>query len=416
MMRWTTRISAAAALSLVLVSTAAVADNVTQARTYFNAGAQAYEAGQFLAAIQAFEQAYAIAPRDAIVFTIGQAYRRQYYIDKNPAHLREAIDRYRDYLRGVAEGGRRADAAQALAELEPIAARLAATEEGLSGASPAASRETRLMITSPTEGATISLDGKPPADLPLIAKVPKGKHRIVVSAPGYFDEVRDVEAVQGSMLALDLALREKPGALYIVVEPDAQISVDGRLVGASPLSAPLELPAGDHLVAVMKNGRVGYSVEVDLERGKKRRLIVDLESTGQRVASNVLFVGSAGALITGGVFTALAIGQENKAQNIEAEVESDNISGARLREYNDTIDRRDDYRMAAGVSFGATIALGATGLLLYSFDQPSLSQASGQERKSRPTTETSPSEPSMDFGMSPVWSPGWAGVSAAGRF
>jgi len=415
-------------LSVALVSGSAWAQggSVKEARTYFNAGAQAYEAGQFLAAIQAFERAYELAPRDAIVFTIGQAFRRQYYIDKNPAHLQAAIDRYRDYLRRVPEGGRRADAAQGLAELEPSAARFAeaaaaAGEEGAAPATPAPTamaRQTRVMVTSPTEGASISLDGKPPASLPLIAQVEKGQHKVVLTAPGYFDEVREVQAAEGGILALDLVLREKPGVLDIEVEPDAEISIDGRLVGVSPLSSPLELPAGRHLVAVMKNGREGHSVEVKLERGKRQRLDVELDSTGQRIASSVLFVTSATALVTGGVFTVLAVGQENKAKDIDAETETGTISRDRLIEYNDTLNRRNNYRTASIVSFGASVALGATGFLLYSFDRPSLRNVSGREQlPSAPEEKPKPtSEPSMDLTASPVWSPEMTGAAILGRF
>lgn len=425
-MRWTHRILWPAVMSAALVSTSAWAQNssVKEARTYFNAGAQAYEAGQFLAAIQAFERAYELAPRDAIVFTIAQAFRRQYYIDKNPAHLKAAIERYRDYLGRVPEGGRRADAAQGLAELEPIAARLAEAEAeaaGEDGANPtpvAIARQTRVMVTSPTEGATISLDGKPSASLPLIAQVEKGQHKIVLSAPGYFDEQREVQAAEGGIIALDLVLREKPGVLDIQVEPDAEISIDGRLVGVSPLSSPLELPAGRHLVAVMKNGREGHSVEVKLERGKRQQLNVELDSTGQRIASNVLFITSATALVTGGVFTALAVRQESKAKDIDAETETGTISRDRLLEYNDTLNRRNDYRTAAVISFGASVALGASGFLLYSFDRPSLRNVSGREQlPSTPEEKPKPaSEPSMDLTASPVWSPEMTGAAILGRF
>src|SRR4051812_9930626 len=52
------------------------------ARLYFNAGARAYAAGKYVPAIRAFEEAYRIEPRPGLVFSIAQAYRRQYFIDK----------------------------------------------------------------------------------------------------------------------------------------------------------------------------------------------------------------------------------------------------------------------------------------------------------------------------------------------
>src|SRR5262249_49982115 len=72
--------------TLVALLTAASgrADDVEQAKNYFNAGATAYAAGQFVAAAQAFDQAYKLAPRPAILFSMAQAERRQYVIDSRP--------------------------------------------------------------------------------------------------------------------------------------------------------------------------------------------------------------------------------------------------------------------------------------------------------------------------------------------
>ncbi|MCC6555252.1 MAG: hypothetical protein IT372_19995, partial [Polyangiaceae bacterium] len=119
------RRAAALGAALVLLAAAAPApaqgDPTAQAKVLFNAGAQAYERTQFTAAIQAFEEAYKLAPRPGVLFSIAQAYRRRYTVDKRPGDLQIAIARYRAYLDTVPEGGRRKDAVQALAELEPIA-------------------------------------------------------------------------------------------------------------------------------------------------------------------------------------------------------------------------------------------------------------------------------------------------------
>ena len=48
-------------------------DLLVQMKAYFNAGAEAYELGDFAAAIQAFDQAYRAMPRPAILFSLAQA-------------------------------------------------------------------------------------------------------------------------------------------------------------------------------------------------------------------------------------------------------------------------------------------------------------------------------------------------------
>src|SRR5258708_21049766 len=47
--------------------------DLAKARATFDAGGRAYDAGNYAAALQAFEQAYAMTGRDNIVFSIAQA-------------------------------------------------------------------------------------------------------------------------------------------------------------------------------------------------------------------------------------------------------------------------------------------------------------------------------------------------------
>ena len=62
--------------------------------------------------------------KSAILFSTAQAYRRQYFVDREPAKLKRAVDLYRQYVGEVAQGGRRDDAVQHLSDLEPLLARV----------------------------------------------------------------------------------------------------------------------------------------------------------------------------------------------------------------------------------------------------------------------------------------------------
>ena len=85
---------------VLLASPAHAQDEVARARAFFDAGKQAYEAGRYGQAIAAFGESYALAPRSATVFSLGQAFRLQYFQDRDPAKLKRAIDLYRQYLAG----------------------------------------------------------------------------------------------------------------------------------------------------------------------------------------------------------------------------------------------------------------------------------------------------------------------------
>ncbi|MEZ4228177.1 MAG: PEGA domain-containing protein [Polyangiaceae bacterium] len=401
----------------------ALAEDVQKARTYFNAGAQAYEAGEYLAAIQAFDQAYKYSPRPAILFSAAQAYRRQYFIDKNAQHLQLAIKNYRSYLSKVAEGGRRADAAQALSELEPIAARLAAsaTIDPENPEAPAPQppapivQKTRLMVSSQTKGTQVTLDGGAAKQAPLIAEVKPGKHKVKLSAPGYFPEEREVQAADGGIVAVDVRLRPQPAKLRIEAENGAEVRVDGRPVGVTPMS-PIELDAGVHLITVSRTGREPFSKELDLSRGEQRTLEVDLGVTTQRTVSYAVLGTGVAGILTGGVFTFLALRQESKAQDISDSRSTGNITRAQLLEYDDHVQKRDDFRTASIVAYGAGALLTATSVLLMAFDDPKVTLDPRERGPKKATPEEDAPSPAMEMSAAPFWAPGTLGGALHGRF
>src|SRR5262245_44131459 len=114
MRRW----AAPLVLLLWTASPAAAQDDLARAKAHFALGARAYEANRFRVAIEAFEEANRLAPHPALLFSIAQASRRQYFLDKKPEDLRRAVANYRKYIERAPEGGRRDEAGAALAELE----------------------------------------------------------------------------------------------------------------------------------------------------------------------------------------------------------------------------------------------------------------------------------------------------------
>lgn len=404
------------ALLLNVRPAVAQTDPLAQAKSLFNAGAQAYERAQYVSAIQAFEEAYRLTPRPGILFSIAQAERRQYYIDKNPERVRKAISLYHEYLAAVPEGGRRSDVVQALAELEPIAARLEAPAAGPAPAAPV-KKVTGLTISSQVEDAVVSVDGGPPKKVPFIGEVAPGNHRFKVTAPGFIEHEREIAVAEGSVVPIDVELEERPALLVVDTEARAQISVDGRLLGEAPLARPIELPSGRHLVAVLKSGRKPFSREVELARGERIKVTADLERTTQRYFSYALVgTGIAGVLV-GGVFGIVALSEQGRAQEIrDAARDQGNVAFGQRQEYLDAVDGRTTWRQAATVAAGIGAALGAGGVLLYLTDVPSVG-APGMERRDGPAPQRPKrGEPSMEVTASPVLGPGITGAVLEGRF
>jgi hypothetical protein len=391
-------------------------EKLEQAKGLFNMGAQLYAAGKYAAAIQNFEAAYKLAPRPALLFSIAQAERRYYFESRQPDYLRKAIAHYKEYLGQVGQGGRRAEAGQALAELELVASKLEPVAPVTSGAPPpppAPPKPTLSVMATQVKGARISVNGKQTDEGIFSEEVAPGKYSIKVTAEGYFDEEREV-VMQNSPLSFDITLKERPAALSFQAPAGAQISVDGRLVGITPLPVPIEVTPGGHVVTVALNGHEAFSTEVDLERGERRSIQANLRRTTQRTVSYGLLGVAGASLIAGGVFSVLALRSQSDAQKVLDAQKERTISRNELDQYNQARDDRDAlWRPAAIGSFGAALGLGLVGGLLYAFDQPS-TQATGLRERSPKNQPASPSPaaPTMDISAAP----GWWGLRASGRF
>jgi hypothetical protein len=411
------RIAATISLAaLLFAAPPAHADDAAseQARPLFDAGKQAYDAGNFPAAIQAFESAYKISPRPGIVFSIAQAHRRQYYIDKRPEHIHDAIKSYRDYIERVPEGGRRGEAAQALAELEPVADRLTQA--------PAAPKlETKpatwLMVPAKIQGATISVDNGKPQPMPLFAEVKPGKHTLRVIADGYFPEDRDVEMHEGLPVSLDIQLREMPGRLEIRGVAGAQVTIDGRLTGALPLPKPLEVTPGTHFVAITKSGYKSFSEELEINRGQTKPIAVKSGLTGQRIFSYVLFgVGVAG--VAGAIGLGLVSGgKQQRALAISGPAATmGGLSQADFKAYEDLKKARDYFQGLSSAAATVGVLGGAIGFLLYVFDQPAVPVPRAKPEDKRKTPAPAPKDTPMELTASTTLGPGLYGASLIGRF
>jgi hypothetical protein len=383
----------AGALS-VLLPTLALAQgrDVDRAKEYFRAGAAAYAAGDYLAAIQALESAYALTPLPAIAFSLAQAERRQYFASREPARLRRAIELFRLYLEQVKSGGRRADATDALAQLEMLAAADGKVSAESGALAPQESAKTRLMVSCEAPGATIALDGAKSVPSPLIAEVKPGKHALTVSAPGYFTDTRSASAIAGSLVPVEVRLRERPAIVFVRGQADADLYVDGTFAGQLGAGRHLELASGPHLVSIAKNGRKVVRMETELGPGETKTVRALLEWTGERRAAMALLVTSAAAFGGGMLLSALAIQEENKAEAILGRRTSSNIGPGDLADYEDAIRVRGQFRAGAVASFAASAGALVTGAVLYAFDKPDLKEVLPRRLKDR-------TRPDFDVGI-----------------
>lgn len=358
---------------------AQVEGDVDQAKASFHAGATAYAAGEYLAAIQALERAHEMTPLPAIAFSLAQAHRRQYFASHDRVHLDKAVALFRRYVDEVRSGGRRADALDALSQLEPLAAVVAggaaagtgggpAAEPGAPGTGSAPTRPTRLLITAETPGAQLSLDRSAPVPSPLIREVAPGPHKVAATAPGHFPLNREVTALAGELVPISLTLRERPSTVEISAPRGADIYLDGTFASRGGERVPLKLTSGSHQLIVTQQSRRPSSQVILLKPGEARQLHVTLEPTRMcQVATALLISGGivAGAAVA---LATVALDAQRDAESFLAARSRGNVPPESLAAYDETVRDRDRYRTAAAVSLAAAVTLAGTGLLLRQID------------------------------------------------
>lgn len=377
-----------------------------QAKRHFRAGEQAYNTGQYLAAARAFEESYKLLPIPEIAFSTAQAYRLQYFVDKEPRWLERAIELYREYIDKQPKGGRRDVAITHLAELEPILLRMQAEGAPLGGAAPMS--PTQVLISSPIEGARARFRGEE-SELPMVLDLQPGSYQVSVEAPGYAASTRTFQALEGRFVTVEVTLAPLPAEVRLLTEAGAEITVDGRPEGETPFLGALEIEHGTHIIAVSKRGHRPWSTQVDLGRGQTLELRADLRTTTQRKISYA-FVGTAGAGILAGTATALLAGKANKeALELAEKHEQTSLTVLELEQYNRLRTERNNWLGATVVLFGFASLTATVGGLLYYFDTPKTVRPS-PAKKQRHEGEAS------ELSISPAVSPGLTGLSVSGRF
>ncbi len=413
------------ASALLLAGAPAAADDDAQSRAYFETGAKAYEKGDYPNAIRAFEQAYALTKRPGLVFSIAQSYKRQYAIDSNPANLRKALEYYRRFLAEDKNGKRRGDATQSIMEIEAIIGRLPADVQAGTAQPVEMPQPTQISVTTQVDDATISVDGGPPQPLGPI-EVKPGKRKVVLQAPGYFPEEREIPATDKQMTAIDVQLRPMPAKVTITGRVGSTVSIDGSPRGTLPLLGPLEVDAGERMITVSQNGFVSYSREYNLGRGKAIAVKADLSRTRQRIGSYFLF--GTGILIAGaGVLTALQVGsiQEewgpvdtarlNKGKPTDKPNEfQPGISLTKFQKYQEQVTLQANLKTSSIVAFNVGVVTAALGFLLYYFDEPKPPAIKLKKDDANPPKKDAPGMRDMMF--APMVGPGFGGAAFSAKF
>ncbi len=369
----------ALAIAILLAAPAYADDNKDNAERYFRAGSKAYSAQNFSAAAADFDEAYKAMPVPEIAFSAAQAYRRLYRVEPKPEYVRRAIELYRIYLAQVKTGGRIGDAADSLGELERLdiktvvgpAPVIEHTRLGVSvtiagQASDSTLHEVGDAIGEVTKGLHATLDGKPIEPFALV-DVDAREHVLAVTADGYVSAEKKAVAIAGQSQLIELELRAKPASVVVHTEDGAHVAIDGR--GAPGFT--FEVPSGKHLLTITHRGREPFGKELVVQRGESVAVTAPLRETGRHKVVPYVLTG-AGILTACAITTSIfALARDSHASDLRDSLAKGNQPATVANDYDRTVTSRDQFVTATWILGSAALAAGATGALLYLFDEPS---------------------------------------------
>lgn len=149
-------------------------------------------------------------------------------------------------------------------------------------------------------GANIFMDGTDMGPAPFKGEIPVGRHTFEARAPGFASasQTSDVVYQQPLDLTLSISRERHEGRVRVSVdEPDAVISIDGKVVGSGRWEGVL--PSGGHQLLVTKSGFVTYSTDVALSDGQVRDVTVPMRKE-EKGAAWVWWTAGTFAIVAGG--------------------------------------------------------------------------------------------------------------------
>jgi hypothetical protein len=119
-------------------------------------------------------------------------------------------------------------------------------------------------------GATVTIDGVGKGTIPNAFDLPAGRHQVGVSKQGFRDWNQWFDLAEGEHHTHDVALAraEAPaGTLLVTSDTGGDVYVDGVRKDVAP--AMMQLPAGDHVVEVRKDGVPPWRQNVTVPSGQQ---------------------------------------------------------------------------------------------------------------------------------------------------
>jgi len=133
-------------------------------------------------------------------------------------------------------------------------------------------------IGSRPSGATVEIDGQAVGKTPARLQLAEGPHEVTLKAAGYKTWRRKLDIAAGRPLSLeDIELQPADGRLTVTtVPPAADVTIDTRAVGRSPLNLDLP-PNKKYTIVVTKRGFEAATRAIQLESDESKTVSIELK-------------------------------------------------------------------------------------------------------------------------------------------
>ncbi len=124
----------------------------------------------------------------------------------------------------------------------------------------------------------VAIDGRPISDLPVMLKVPAGRHVLKFYGDTYVSRWDNVVLKDKETRALDISLEPERACVLVASSPSgASLEMDGKVVGSTPLVLE-SLPVGKYTGQLKMPGYEERGVNWEINDSRPLRVFMDLSS------------------------------------------------------------------------------------------------------------------------------------------
>jgi serine/threonine protein kinase len=134
---------------------------------------------------------------------------------------------------------------------------------------PTATRVVRtgFLSVSANPGAEVYVDGVYRGDAPpsLRLELVAGNHTLECRRPRHESYRESLRVVPGELSTRSVTLKKLKGIVSLTTQEGAEVYIDGRLLGVTPLQRPIEVDAGKHVISIKKPGFNTWTSQVSVQ-------------------------------------------------------------------------------------------------------------------------------------------------------